>query len=353
MGAMRSIPTATMEVILNLTPLDLLIMAEARMALFRLQNTKQPSAFEAETGLLSIWKKVSDPIHEMWADHIIPDFNDSRTFKVIIDRDYWRNVDPVVPEDSLVWFTDRSRMPSGMGSGIFGVRPNWSLSSLGKFVTVFQTEIYTILQCTYENIRRAYRNKGILIFSDSQAALDGRKVKSDLVAECLNALSGLAGQNEVILAWVAGHCGIQGNEEADRLAKQALSGLSLQGPEPALGIPRCSAREVIRAWTMKQHFCTWKDLTGHRHGKLFISGPCKERADDLLKLGRHQLKVVVATLTGHAPVRKHLRTMGLFKGDPTCRFCRRRLKQYSILLAAARHWLVSAIMSFGAWWLNQ
>jgi hypothetical protein len=25
---------------------------------------------------------------------------------------------------------------------------------------------------------------------------------------------------------------------------------------------------------------------------------------------------------GHAPVRKHLNIMGLFDGDPTCRFCR-------------------------------
>jgi hypothetical protein len=66
---------------------------------------------------------------------------------------------------------------------------------------------------------------------------------------------------------------------------------------------------------------TWKEMTGHRHGKLFISGPCKKTADDLLKLGRHQLKMVVAILTGHAPVRKHLCTKGLFEGDPTCRFC--------------------------------
>jgi hypothetical protein len=33
--------------------------------------------------------------------------------------------------------------------------------------------------------------------------------------------------------------------------------------------------------------------------------------------------MVVPILTGHAPVRKHLRTMGLFEGDPTCRFCRK------------------------------
>jgi hypothetical protein len=66
----------------------------------------------------------------------------------------------------------------------------------------------------------------------------------------------------------------------------------------------------------------WKDLPGHRNGKLFIGGPCKKRADDLLKLSRHKLRMVVAILTGHTPVRMHLRTMGLFKGNPTCRFCR-------------------------------
>jgi hypothetical protein len=43
-------------------------------------------------------------------------------------------------------------------------------------------------------------------------------------------------------------------------------------------------------------------------------------------LDRHQLKMVVATVTGHAPVRKHLLTMGLFEGDPTCRFGRQEVE---------------------------
>jgi hypothetical protein len=33
--------------------------------------------------------------------------------------------------------------------------------------------------------------------------------------------------------------------------------------------------------------------------------------------------MVVAILTGHAPVRGHLYTMGLFDGNPTYRFCRK------------------------------
>jgi hypothetical protein len=89
-----------------------------------------------------------------------------------------------------------------------GQRPKISLNfPLGKSATVFQTEIYAILQFAYKNIRRAYKNKQILIFSDSQAALkalSGPKVTSELVAECWDALTELATQNRVTLVWVPG-----------------------------------------------------------------------------------------------------------------------------------------------------
>jgi hypothetical protein len=98
--------------------------------------------------------------------------NQEQCFSAIIDMDYWRNKDPELPKDALIWFTDGSRTDLGTGSGVCGLKPNKSYSfSLGKFASVFQTEIYAILLCAYENIRRAYKNKRFLIFSDSQAAL--------------------------------------------------------------------------------------------------------------------------------------------------------------------------------------
>jgi hypothetical protein len=85
---------------------------------------------------------------------------------------------------------------------------------------------------------------------------------------------------------VPGHCGILGNQKADKLARQA-SAIPLPDPEPAVGIAKCSAREAIRPWTENQHHSAWRDLPGYRHGKLFIGRLCKKRADDLLKLSKH------------------------------------------------------------------
>jgi hypothetical protein len=130
MGAMRLTPTVAMELLLDLPPLDLLIMAEARMALYRLHILKQTAANEIAAGLLSIWKSVGDPILEMRSDYTIPVYYHSRSFNVIIDLDYWKNKNPVFPEDALIWFTDRSRADSGTGAGIFGLRQTDAYASL-------------------------------------------------------------------------------------------------------------------------------------------------------------------------------------------------------------------------------
>jgi len=49
-------------------------------------------------------------------------------------------------------------------------------------------------------------------------------------------------------------------------------------------------RQRVKNWTEHQHHNAWRDLPGHKHGKLFIGRPCKKRADDLLRISRHQLK---------------------------------------------------------------
>jgi hypothetical protein len=125
--------------LLNLTPLDLLIMAEARMALYRLYALVQPTDSTGSYVLLSIRKIVSDHILDMRSDDTIPVYNFSSTYRVVIDVDYWSNNDPQFPEDALVWFNDGSRADSGTDAGIYGIRRNRSFSiPLGKYDSFFR-----------------------------------------------------------------------------------------------------------------------------------------------------------------------------------------------------------------------
>jgi hypothetical protein len=62
--------------------------------------------------------------------------------------------------------------------------------------------------------------------------------------------------------------------------------------------------------------------------------------------------MVVAFLTGHAPVKKHLNIMGLFDGDPNCRFCKLETETSTILFAVVRPCLASIVISLVSSLLN-
>jgi len=93
-------------------------------------------------------------------------------------------------------------------------------------------------------------------------------------------------------------------------------------------------------------------MPGCRNGKIFIGRPCKKRSDDLLKLGRHQIKMA-AIFTGHAPVKDACVPLACLTGIHLAGSVGWRLKQYSTSHAAASHWLVSVIMFLRNCLLNQ
>lgn len=324
-GAMRGTPTAAMEALLDLPPLHITIRGEARMGYYRLRENL--SNVPVKSGHSKITNEINDAEWMMISDHMTSRYMPEVPFQVdICPRDEWDRGNSRPRLQGCTWYTDGSKTADGSGAGIFYSGGNFNISiPLGECTSVFQTEIFAILQCARENNLRAFELQRVNICTDSQAAIGALispKVNSRLVWECRQELDRLAQHNSVILVWVPGHRGIYGNERADALAKRA-SATKYLGPEPAVGVPKSTVRERKKAWIRSQHNSHWESVPGQTHGKMYIGRTCASRAELLLKTSRNQLRVITGFLTGHAPVKGHLHTMGLFHGDLSCRLCNR------------------------------
>ena len=92
------------------------------------------------------------------------------------------------PVKGLVWYTDGSKKLGGARAGVYGQSLGRRLSiSIGKYATVFQAEICTIMAYAYEIKMNASPEKHVCTCSDSQAALkafQAAKPTSPLVQQC-------------------------------------------------------------------------------------------------------------------------------------------------------------------------
>ena len=135
---------------------------------------------------------------------------------------------------------------------------------MGRWLTVFQVEIYAILECARVCLARNYRGANICIFSDSQAALNALKsfqCRSKLVWECIQSLAQLCQRNQINLYWVPGQCGIEGNEKADTLARLGSS-THFVGPEPFCGVSPSALKMELISWENRKIELNWRCSAG-------------------------------------------------------------------------------------------
>ncbi|TLM34916.1 hypothetical protein FEC33_19080, partial [Acinetobacter baumannii] len=124
-------------------------------------------------------------------------------------------------------FTDGSKIEGKVGAAL----SIWSREeeskalklALPKFCTVYQAELLAICKATKEILGHKASTFGI--FSDSMAALQTIKnpgCPHPLAVEARDNLRSISLQNTVVtLFWIKAHVGLDGNERADQLAKEA------------------------------------------------------------------------------------------------------------------------------------
>ncbi|CAL4141481.1 unnamed protein product, partial [Meganyctiphanes norvegica] len=129
----------------------------------------------------------------------------------------------------------------------------------------------------------------------------------------------LSQNNLVKLMWVPGHSDIDGNEEADILAKTGAHSLC-EIPEPAVPVSYRRCRLEVRYWIVKEHCKVWNQSDTCLHTKGILRNADKIPAKSLLKLNRNKLCQVLQVLTGHGNLAKHRNKMGKAQ-SPLCPKC--------------------------------
>ncbi|CAK1589381.1 unnamed protein product [Parnassius mnemosyne] len=124
-------------------------------------------------------------------------------------------------------FTDGSKIEGKVGAALSEWKnktENKALKlALPTYCTVYQAELLAICRATGQILK--HRASSFGIYSDSMAALQtiiNPNCLHPLAVECRDNLRAISLQSKVVtLFWIKAHAGLEGNERADRLAKEA------------------------------------------------------------------------------------------------------------------------------------
>lgn len=100
------------------------------------------------------------------------------------------------------------------------------------------------------------------------------------------------------------HCGIEGNENANELAKKS-SLTPYIAPELALGVTKSAVRCFIPDWIKRKQREHWTDAPLRYYGKTYIKEFKKQETDELLEISRNQVRIM-----------RHQHKMGLYNREP-------------------------------------
>ena len=167
-------------------------------------------------------------------------------------------------EDGLaVAYTDGSGLNGQFGAACtledeFGERYK-SQARLPDHATVFMAEMKAIRLAIELFQEKRSEEWKLIIMVDSQAALKALKAKtlrSRITKETIESIQRAKEDGtEIILSWVRAHAGHGGNEEADKLAREASLGVIKQA-----GIPKSHVKSVIRFNMIKKWQKEWDDV---------------------------------------------------------------------------------------------
>lgn len=303
--AYRTVPLNAALVLTGLLPLDLRVQEAAQL-------------YEAKRGKLTVLdcgkRQIEKRVCFLKAPH--PALEENIEFICINDMRPDTLTQYQLPEAQI--FTDGSKMEGKVGAAytywIRGREAKSKKMRLESFCSVFQAELYALLQATELLMKEKIREAAVL--SDSRSALElvknpdafhplGFKIRQNITSLKSRGC-------KVRLYWVKAHAGAPGNERADELAKQAA-----RYTKCAPHYDRCpvsSAKYEIRQKTIEAWRKRYTDSTTAEVTKTFLPDVATA-----IKIVRKMkiTPILTQVLTGHGGFSAYLNRFKC-KESPSC-----------------------------------
>ena len=335
LNAMRTTPTAAMELLTGIQPITLFLQTCAINTHLRLIDNGNWRPKTGETTNPNTHSKLVEmltaqtPTLHMPTDKLINRLRIRTNFETKIESREEINKTIKIPRpnnhDIINCFTDGSRFDETSGAGYTihsTTSHNNGFFNLGKYSTVFQAEVYAILQASETMNSKNITDKQIEIYVDNQAAIQALgkyEINSKIILECKKSLNLLAENNNVRLNWIPGHSGHRGNNVADDLAKLGVK-QKLSGPEPIIPISTTTRKDELKNWANNEHQTYWTNLTSCRQSKYMMPNTSSNIWKQIRDMSKSDIRTITHMMTGHSTLQKHLYNMKI-EDDPTCEQC--------------------------------
>lgn len=331
-GATRSSPTKALEALTNTIPIEIKAEELALKATIRLIGSNTWIVGGTNKGHKKLEEEARSINDGCYSDFTNPKWNECKKFTVKInERNNW-SYGINFKNNQYIWYTDASRDENYTSIAWYNEKLNISKYFKVSKVKITRSELLAIEECAKDIINQRLRNQNIVIATDSTTslrALDSLMINKKSVQSCIDVLNKLGDGNKLTLIWTPAHSRIRGNDKADILARKGLKNTQL---EYELELENKTIDETIKDRSKKIVRTQW-NITGNKmkHAKKYIEGFNDERAKELLKSSRKEIRVITGILTGHGITRSYLKQIGK-AADDKCRYCKDGRE-------TMRHWL--------------
>ena len=328
----HSTPTAGLEVINHVMPLDLWINYEAISGYVRTQGKnmlKERDLYTKSLHLKGHRQRCREFLEQAGMMELVSDFKPpervwQRSFK--LNRASFEEGKPPSRHLTLNIYTDGSRVHDLTGCGVViyedeKVREELS-HHLGQQFSVFQGEIFAVKKAADWLSDRQLKHNEIDIFVDSQAALKAlvsHEVSSTLVGSTIDSLNEVGEHNYITLHWIKAHAGHPGNEKADEVAKQGALNPSLLSDELP-NMPMSMVKKMLRDHFQHVWNERWQQGVDCRQTKQWFPAVDRSKSSRYLDLDRQMLSNMVQIITGHNYLKRH-ESLVNDNDDSICRLC--------------------------------